>query len=186
MANPRTIARLESRIHERAAHCLQFEINDPRAGFITILKVELSHDLSSAKIFYSVLGDAADRSRAAHMLKGASGYIQRQVARVLEMRRIPHIAWEYDDSIEKAADLDLLIREARMRDKAINPNADDGDVDADSLPHASAAGASRSNAESHASDEPASDDDDADEEADEESPLEDDDEGAADDRKRGG
>jgi ribosome-binding factor A len=135
MTNPRTIARLESRIHERAAHCLQHEINDPRAGFITILKVELSSDVSFGKIYYSVLGDAADRSRAAHMLEGARGYIQRQVARVLEMRRIPHLSWVYDDSIEKAADLDLLIREARARDKTINPHADDalktGDAAAD-------------------------------------------------------
>jgi ribosome-binding factor A len=125
MANPRTLARLEARIHERAAYCLQFEINDPRAGFITILRVELSSDAASGKIFYSVLGDDSDRSKAAHMLEGARGYIQRQVARVLAMRRIPHLTWEYDDSIEKAADLDLLIREARKRDKSINPNLDE-------------------------------------------------------------
>ncbi|MBL8860036.1 MAG: 30S ribosome-binding factor RbfA [Planctomycetes bacterium] len=125
MANPRTIARLEARIKERAAYCLQFEVNDPRAGFITITQVALSSDLSSGKIHYSVLGDEADRSKAAHMLKGAAGFIQRQVARVLEMKRVPHLSWVYDDSIEKAADLDLLIREARARDKAINPLADD-------------------------------------------------------------
>jgi ribosome-binding factor A len=125
MTNPRTIARLEARIHERAAYCLQFEINDPRAGFITILKVELSSDVSSGKIYYSVLGDESDRSKAAHMLEGARGYIQRQIARVLEMRRIPHLTWIYDDSVEKAADLDLLIREARQRDKAINPHVDE-------------------------------------------------------------
>jgi ribosome-binding factor A len=125
MTNPRTIARLEARIHERAAYCLQFEINDPRAGFITILKVELSSDVSSGKIYYSVLGDESDRSKAAHMLEGARGYVQRQIARVLEMRRIPHLTWIYDDSVEKAADLDLLIREARQRDKAINPHVDE-------------------------------------------------------------
>lgn len=125
MANPRTIARLEARIHERAAYCLQFEINDPRAGFITITRVELSSDLASGKVHYSVLGSESERSKAAHMLQGASGYIQRQVARVLEMRRIPHLSWIYDDAVEKAADLDLLIREARARDRSINPNADE-------------------------------------------------------------
>lgn len=125
MANPRTIARLEARIHERAAYCLQFEINDPRASFITVQKVELSTDVSSGKIFYSVLGDESDKSRAAHMLESARGYIQRQVARVLEMRRIPHLIWVYDDGVEKAAELDQLIRQARDRDRAINPHADD-------------------------------------------------------------
>lgn len=122
MANPRTIARLEARIHERAAWCLQFEIKDPRAGFITIQRVELASDLSSGKIHYSVLGDEGDRSKAAHMLEGAAGFIQRQVARVLDMRRVPRLVWVYDDSIEKAAELDLLIRRARERDREINPS----------------------------------------------------------------
>lgn len=122
MANPRTIARLEARILERAAYCLQFEISDPRAGFITITRVELSSDLTSGKIFYSVLGDESEKSKSEHMLKSAAGFIQRQVARVLDMRRIPHLRWIHDGSIEKSSELDLLIREARKRDREINPS----------------------------------------------------------------
>ena len=49
MANPRSIARLEARIHERVAHCLEFEVSDPRSAFITVTKVELSTDLSIAR-----------------------------------------------------------------------------------------------------------------------------------------
>ncbi|MCK6447017.1 MAG: 30S ribosome-binding factor RbfA [Planctomycetes bacterium] len=120
MVSQRTIARLEARIHERAAHCLEFEIADPRATFITITKVELSHDLASGKIHYSVLGSAADRSRAKHMLESAAGYIQRRVARVLELRRMPFLKWVYDDSIEQAAKLDKAIQEALKRDEEIH------------------------------------------------------------------
>ena len=121
MANPRTIARLQERIRERAAYCLQFEVNDPRASFITVTRVALSSDFSFAKIYYSVLGDAADKSKAEHMLKNAGGFIQRQVARVLETRRVPHLSWIFDGSTEQAADMDRLIHEARARDRAINP-----------------------------------------------------------------
>lgn len=121
MANPRTIARIEARILERAAYCLQFEVNDPRATFITLTRVKLSTDLTSAKIYYSVLGAAADKSKVAHMLDHAGGFIQRQVARVLELRRVPRLSWIYDDSAEQAADLAKLIREARERDMEINP-----------------------------------------------------------------
>jgi ribosome-binding factor A len=120
MASQRTIARLEARIHERAAHCLEFEIADPRACFITITRVELATDLASGKIHYSVLGSAADRSRAKHMLESAAGYIQRRVARVLEMRRVPHLRWIYDDSIERAAKLDKAIHDALERDQEIH------------------------------------------------------------------
>jgi len=121
MANPRTIARLQERIRERASHCLLFELNDPRASFITITRVELAHDFSYAKIFYSVLGGEADKSKAEHMLKSAAGFIQRQVARVLDTRRVPHMHWVFDGSTEQAADMDRLIHEARARDRAINP-----------------------------------------------------------------
>jgi ribosome-binding factor A len=119
MANPRTIARLEARILERAAYCLEFELADPRASFITITRVELSKDLSYGKIFYSVLGDEGEKSKAAHMLDSAAGFIQRQVARVLEVRRMPHLRWIYDDSLEKAADLDQAIKDALERDRKI-------------------------------------------------------------------
>jgi ribosome-binding factor A len=148
MANPRTIARLQARIHERAAYCLQFEISDPRAGFITITHVELNTDLSIGKIHYSVLGTEVEKNKAAHMLASAGGYIQRQIARVLEMRRIPRLVWIYDDSVEKAADLDLLIREARERDRAINPHGDDGAIAADEgLPTSGFARASMSDSD---------------------------------------
>ena len=126
MANARTIARLEARIRERAAYCLEFEIKDPRASFITITKVELASDIASGKIHYSVLGDASERSKAEHMLESAAGYIQRQVARVLQLRRMPHLRWVYDASIEEGAQLDKLIAEARKRDREINPETDMG------------------------------------------------------------
>jgi ribosome-binding factor A len=133
MVNPRTIAKLEARIHERAAHALEFEVRDPRASFITITRVELSPDISIAKIYYSVLGTKADRSKAEHMLLSASGFIQRQVARVLETRRVPRLVWHFDESLIKAQELDQTIRKALERDKVIaetgKPPEDDDDAD---------------------------------------------------------
>ncbi len=121
MANQRTIARLESRIKERAAHCLQFEIKDPRASFVTITKVELAKDLARGKIHYSCLGSEADQRRSRAMLESAAGFIQRQIARVLETRSVPHLVWEYDATVKKASEIDRLISEARGRDLEIRP-----------------------------------------------------------------
>jgi len=123
VTNPRTKARIEARIQERIAHCVQFELNDPRATFITITRVEVSDDLSSAKVFYSVYGTEGDKSRTAHMLEDASGFVRKQVARVLKTRRVPALRWIYDDSIEYSARMKSTIQEALERDRAINPNA---------------------------------------------------------------
>ena len=123
MVKARTKARIEARILERAAHCVQFELSDPRSAFITLTRAEISDDLAVARVFYSVFGSQADKAKVAHMLQGASGFIQRQILRVLEMRRAPRITWMYDDSIERGAAMDRLIGDALARDKAINPHA---------------------------------------------------------------
>ncbi len=123
MVNPRSKARVEARIQERVAHCVEFELNDPRATFITITRVEASDDLSSAKIFYSVYGTEGEKSRTAHMLEDATGFVKKQVGRVLKTRRIPALRWVYDDSIELAARMHDTIQEALERDRAINPAA---------------------------------------------------------------
>ncbi|HJO26758.1 MAG TPA: 30S ribosome-binding factor RbfA [Planctomycetota bacterium] len=119
MANRRTIERLQARIKERVAYCIQFELADPRSAFVTILSVELSSDLRNVKISYSVLGDDADRTKVAHMLEHAGGFIQRQMGRVLDTRHVPRISWTYDDSADYSDRMDKLIREARERDHNI-------------------------------------------------------------------
>ena len=124
MASPKTIARLEAQILRRIAHCLQFELSDPRAGFITVTRVELSTDISTARVFYSVLGGDGDERLAAAMLERASGFVQRQVASVLRTRTVPRLTWSFDATIREAAHMDLLIKEARERDRQISGSED--------------------------------------------------------------
>ena len=126
MANDRTIARLEARIKERAAHAIEFELNDPRSAFITITRCELARDLATVKIFYSVLGSEADKNKTARMLESAGGFIQRQVARVLRTRITPRISWFFDDTIEKIDRMDHLLNEAFKSDREVNPGAHEG------------------------------------------------------------
>ena len=119
MANPRTIAKLEARIHELVSYCLEFELSDPRTWMITLTGVTLSPDLSFADVRYTVYGGAAERSKAEHMLASAAGFIQRQVGRVLSMRRTPTLRFHYDESLEEARRVDQLIAGALERDRLI-------------------------------------------------------------------
>lgn len=123
MANDRTIARLQARIKERVAYCVEFELSDPRSSFLTITDAQLSRDLSSVKVLYSVLGNEADKSKAQHMLASATGFVQRKLGRVLRTRRIPRITWVYDDSIERIDHMDRAIRDALEGDRRVNPGA---------------------------------------------------------------
>lgn len=129
MANPRTIARVAARIQQRVAHCLQFELNDPRAGHATLTEVRLSTDMRNATILWT-LQDEKDRSKTEHMLEGATGFVRKQLARVLETRVIPDIAWKFDDRIAKASAMESLIERAVARDEEIRggpPPEDDSE-----------------------------------------------------------
>jgi ribosome-binding factor A len=125
MANPKTIAKLEAAIRRRIAYCLQFEVSDPRSGFVTITGVELSTDLSVAKVRWSVLDAERERARSEHMLESARGFVQRQMGRVINLRRLPRIQWVYDDSLAEAARLDQLIKDAQAKDARIRGDRPD-------------------------------------------------------------
>ncbi len=123
MANARAKAKIEARIHERVAYCVEFELNDPRSAFITVTGCEVSPDLSVARILYSVYGSDGDKSKAAHMLADATGFVRRQLGRVLKTRRIPRVAWVYDHSVERQAHMEEAIGQALIHDRKVNPGA---------------------------------------------------------------
>ncbi len=133
MASERTIHRLEAQIQRRIAHCLQFELQDPRASFVTVVRVELNSDLSTAKVFYSVLGDDSDRAKTGSMLEHAKGFIRRQVSGVLRTRTTPDLRFLPDDTAQESKRIDDLIAAARRRDEEIRgeePGAEPGEGDA--------------------------------------------------------
>ena len=123
MSNPRTKARIEARIRERVAYCVEFELNDPRSAFITITKVEVTSDLGRARIFFSVYGSSGDKNRVQHMLQDATGFVRRQVGRVLRLRRIPRLDWVYDDTLEFQEEMEKKISAALEHDRLVNPDA---------------------------------------------------------------
>ena len=77
-------------------------VKDPRVScaFISITGVEAAKDLSTAKIYYSVLsGESADVAKG---LVSATGYIRRELAMRLNLRNTPKLIFVYDNSTERA------------------------------------------------------------------------------------
>lgn len=116
MASDKSRAQVATRIQRRVAELLINEINDPRAGFITITRVEVSKDLQVATIYWSVLGEGGVRSRVAGMLDHMNGFVRTAVGRVLKTRTVPEVRFEYDDSLDKAERIDQILREVRDED----------------------------------------------------------------------
>lgn len=91
--------RVQEAIKREVSLIIQKEIKDPRLGFTTITKVEVSKDLKNATIYYSVL-DGEEKKNTWHALKSAEGYIKGLIGDRINMKFVPNIRFELDKSME--------------------------------------------------------------------------------------
>jgi ribosome-binding factor A len=108
--------RLESLLHREIATVVNQELRDPRLGFVTITRVEMTSDLQTVKAFFTVLGDDKQRRMATQALQRAVPFIQRSYAPSIRTRLLPLLSIEYDDQEEKRAGIVDLIAKARATD----------------------------------------------------------------------
>jgi ribosome-binding factor A len=111
--------RLASQIQRELAGLVRNNLKDPRLSSPTILEVQVSRDLSQARIFFSVL-DPDDAEQSLQALKHASGYLQREVGKILKSRITPKLVFIYDDSDIRGRTMSELIDSAIARDKLIS------------------------------------------------------------------
>jgi ribosome-binding factor A len=89
-------------LREELNDIIRSEVKDPRVGFFTITRVEVSLDLRQATAYISVLGEEEDRVATLQALESASGFIRRHLKPRLHMRQIPEVAYVDDRSMEYA------------------------------------------------------------------------------------
>ncbi|MDD5770963.1 MAG: 30S ribosome-binding factor RbfA, partial [Candidatus Omnitrophica bacterium] len=99
------------------------ELKDPRIGFVTITKVELSRDLRNAKIFYSVLGKEEERSKTKMALDSALGFIRSLIAERINLRFATEIMFQEDRSIEYSARIEEILNNIKELDKPKDSSA---------------------------------------------------------------
>ncbi len=86
-------------------------LKDPRVGFVTLTSVDVTADLSIAKVYYTVIGDDKSRKETATGLEKATPYIRRQLAQRMRMRHTPELIFKYDQSIEYGNHIDSLLKD---------------------------------------------------------------------------
>ncbi len=115
MTNPHR-AKTAEQIKAIVARMLERRIKDPRLGFVTITDVRLTGDGREATVFYTVLGDEAERAGTAAALASAGGLIRSTVGKQLGMKFTPTIEFVLDAVPETAAEMDALLAAARASD----------------------------------------------------------------------
>jgi len=108
MASDR-IRRVDEAIRQVIGETVSKDLKDPRVGFVTVTDVRTSADLSHARVYVSVLGDAEVRATTMDGLRSAHGYLQRRIGGELHLKRTPTLEFAYDDTTDRAMRLDELL-----------------------------------------------------------------------------
>ena len=100
--------RLGDQIQRELSELIRLELRDPRVGMITITSVDVSPDMSHAKVFFTML----EKDKLADTLQGlkrSAGFLRAQLAKRTSMYTTPELRFEYDESVERGDRLSRLI-----------------------------------------------------------------------------
>ncbi|MBI4458632.1 MAG: 30S ribosome-binding factor RbfA [Acidobacteria bacterium] len=109
----RRAERLADLIREEIGNLLEYEVKDPRIGFVTVIGVRLSGDLHTAVVSVSILGDDEKKKEGLKGLAAAHGFLRRQLAQRLGLRYAPEVTFELDRTEAAEQRIEELLREIR-------------------------------------------------------------------------
>lgn len=88
-------------------------LKDPRIGFVTITSVDVTPDLRQARVYYTLMASQDDRAETQAGLDSSSPYIRQQLGRLLRLRFIPEVHFEYDASFDYGQNIEKLLSEVK-------------------------------------------------------------------------
>lgn len=104
-------------IKEEAGNIIQNELKDPRLGFITVMRVELTKDLQLARIYCSVMGSEDKKDKAMEGLESARGFIRRLLSERLKLRLSPELVFKLDKSVDYSIEISEAIERIKNESK---------------------------------------------------------------------
>lgn len=115
MAKIRT-GRVSEQIKKEISILIQTELKDPRIGFVTVTGVDLTNDLSQAKIYLSVFGDDEQKNNSLKALDKANGFLRSELGQRIKLRHVPELIFKIDESIEYGSRIEKLLTEIDTKD----------------------------------------------------------------------
>jgi ribosome-binding factor A len=117
--------RIAEQIREELSQMLATEVSDPGVGLVTVTRVKVTADLSLTRVYWTIIGDPAERKKTDKALKRATPYLRHLLASRLTLRRVPEIKFQFDESVAAQDRIERILRELHQEDaaRAISPDA---------------------------------------------------------------
>ncbi|NVM56712.1 MAG: 30S ribosome-binding factor RbfA [Desulfobacterales bacterium] len=105
--------RVRGLVQKELCDLLLTKIKDPRLDLVTITRVSITDDLRSARVYFSIAEGQERRLSALAGFESAAGYLKRELSHRLELRYMPQLKFVYDESFDRAADLNKILKTIR-------------------------------------------------------------------------
>lgn len=105
---PEKVAQLMRR---EVAEILQQRLRDPRiSAMVSVTDVEVTQDLSFARVFVSVMGSPEERAATLEALAHAAGFVRHELSPRLGLREVPEVRFVHDESLDRGARVEELLK----------------------------------------------------------------------------
>jgi ribosome-binding factor A len=129
MPNTRRPDQLGRVIAQDLSELMRLRVKDPRIGFASITGVNVSRDLSLAKVYISVMGSPEEQRETMRGLRHAAGFLRHELAQRLSVRHVPEITFVLDESIARGARMLDLLNEISREEQRSDPVGASGALD---------------------------------------------------------
>jgi ribosome-binding factor A len=103
--------RIDQLLRQEIGEILTRDVQDPRIGFVTITDVETAPDLSTARVWVSVIGQPEERERTIRALQRALPFVRHELGSRIRLRRIPELQLRTDDTAQRGTRVMQLLAE---------------------------------------------------------------------------
>lgn len=108
--------RVSELVRQAVGAFLTGDVRDPRIGFVTVIGVDVSPDLSHANVRVSVMGTEEEKAKSLEGLASAARYLRAQLSKELNLRTSPELHFHLDRGIEHAQHIDRVLKELKESD----------------------------------------------------------------------
>lgn len=120
--------RMDQILKKEISRILQFELKNPKLGFVTVTDVECTRDMSQAKVYVSFLGRQERNDAGMKVLRSAKGFIRSTLAKNIKARKMPDLIFVQDTSLEQGRKIEgILSNLPEPNQHAVEQDLDDQD-----------------------------------------------------------
>lgn len=125
MALSHRTERVAEQIREEVSQILSTEVADPGIGLVTVTRVKVTPDLSLARIYWTMMGDQAERKKTQKALVRAASYVRHLLSTRMSLRRSPEVVFTFDQAVTAQDRVEQILQELKQEEEARRSDIDE-------------------------------------------------------------